>query len=145
MGYRSDVRIVTSRKGYEELKKFVENYLKDDKETENLLKSLNVCKIGKDQCYFGWNYVKWYQYDYKDDDAIMEGLYELGSKEFSYRFLRIGESYDDIEEDYCTYEEDLEYPSLIREFDDNYVMSMIKEVDEKTRNVDEENKDEVDI
>lgn len=42
MGYRSDVRIVTSKNGFEELKKFVENYLKEHEsdESENLLNDL---------------------------------------------------------------------------------------------------------
>ena len=29
MGYRSDVRIITSKKGFKELRKFTDNYLKE--------------------------------------------------------------------------------------------------------------------
>ena len=32
MGYRSDVRIVTSKKGFKELTKFVNDYMKDKNE-----------------------------------------------------------------------------------------------------------------
>ena len=102
----------------------------------NLTRYLENCDIkqeGKKQCYFGWNYVKWYENDYEDVDAIMEGLQHLSDKEYSYRYMRIGEEYDDVEEQYCDGEKDknifLEYPSMIREFDDEYVKEQLKEND----------------
>ena len=104
MGYRSDIRIITSEKGFEELKKFVTKYLKE------------LCNKF---VLFG--------------DAIMEGLQHLSDKEYSYRYMRIGEEYDDVEEQYCDGEKDknifLEYPSMIREFDDEYVKEQLKEND----------------
>ena len=133
MGYRSDIRIITSEKGFEELKKFVTKYLKEHNEDYNLLENCDIKQEGKKQCYFGWNYVKWYENDYEDVDAIMEGLQHLSDKEYSYRYMRIGEEYDDVEEQYCDGEKDknifLEYPSMIREFDDEYVKEQLKEND----------------
>ena len=50
----------------------------------------------------------------------------------SFRFARIGESYDDYEEDSYESEneeeQDLEYPSMNREFDDSYVNEEMERV-----------------
>ena len=50
----------------------------------------------------------------------------------SFRFARIGESYDDYEEDSYESEneeeQDLEYPSMNREFDDSYVIEEMERV-----------------
>ena len=58
----------------------------------------------------------------------------------------IGESYDDIEEQYYDGEKDnninLEYPSMIREFDDDYVKSLLED---KQKDAPEENKEEINI
>lgn len=149
MGYRSDIRIVTSKKGYEVLKEFVKNYLEEkqlDTKEYNLLESLEVKVEGKEQIYFGWNYLKWYEGNYPDVDSIMEGIDHLGENEYSYRYMIIGESYDDIEERYYDGEKDnninLEYPNMIREFDDDYIKSLLED---KQLNSPEENKEEINI
>lgn len=145
MGYRSDVRIVVSKEGYELLKEFVGYYLKDNVKKEeinemNLLKDIDIRAEGKDQVYLGWNSLKWYD-GYKDVDAIMEGLNYLEDNERSYKYMIIGEDYTDVEEMSNDGEKDkdtyLEYPSMIREFDDDY----IKELLEPEKQV-EENKEE---
>ena len=43
MGYRSDVRILTTKKGFKELKKFTDNYLKEKNYTYGNL--LDDCKM----------------------------------------------------------------------------------------------------
>lgn len=134
MGYRSDVRIMTSRKGFDELKKFTDKYLKEKNYTfGNLLDQLDLNKETKYAKYIGWNSIKWYEYcgsDYEDVNAIMEGLQHLKEKDFSYRYARIGESYDDYDEHYYESEkeeeQDLEYPSMERYFDDDYVIDNMK-------------------
>lgn len=145
MGYRSEIRIITSKEGYEKLNEFVEQYLKDTEE-DNLLKECDIKNIGKEQCYFGWNDIKWRENDFKDVDAIMEGLNHLGENEYSYRYMRIGENYEDIEEQFYDGEKDediyLEYPSMIREFDDEYIKELISE---KTLENEEKNNEEIDI
>lgn len=145
MGYRSDIRIITSKDGFEKLKEFVKEYLKEHNEDYNLLEECDIKQEGKKQYYLGWNYVKWYENDYTNVDAIMEGLNHLGENEYSYRYMRIGESYDDIEEQSYDGEKDeniyLEYPNMIREFDDNYILDLIKEGQLEK----EENKEEIDI
>lgn len=146
MGYRSDIRIITSKDGFERLKEFIKEYLKDNKEDYNLLEECDIKEEGKEQCYFGWNYVKWYEHSYPEVIAIMEGLNHLGENEYSYRYMRIGESYDDIEEQFYDGKKDeniyLEYPNMLREFDDNYIIESIKE--NQIEN-DEKNKEEIDI
>lgn len=146
MGYRSDIRIITSKDGFERLKEFIKEYLKDNKEDYNLLEECDIKEEGKEQCYFGWNYVKWYEHDYPEVIAIMEGLNHLEENEYSYRYMRIGESYDDIEEQSYDGEKDeniyLEYPNMLREFDDNYIIESIKENQIENE---EKNKEEIDI
>lgn len=149
MGYRSDIRIVTSKDGFEKLKEFVTNYLKEHNEDYNLLEKCDIKQEGKNQYYFGWNYVKWYEYDYTEVDAIMEGLNHLGENEYSYRYMRIGEDREDYDEQFYDAdresEPDLEYPNLIREFDDEYVLSLIKDTQEMKIDNKEEQKEEIDI
>lgn len=149
MGYRSDIRIVTSIDGYEKLKEFVKRYLEEHNEDCNLLEECDIKQEGKKQIYFGWNSIKWYENDYDDVDAIMEGLNYLGENEYSYRYSRIGESYDDYEEQYYDGNKEkenyLEYPNLIREFDDEYVLNLIKDTQEIKIDNKEEQKEEIDI
>ncbi len=134
MGYRSDVRIMTTKKGFNELKKFTNKYLKNKNfEYLNLLEDLDFNKETEYAKYFGWNNIKWYETceGYEDVDAIIEGLNYLKDKDFSYRYVRIGESYDDYEEMYNESdkesEQDLEYPFMIRKFDDEYVIEKMIE------------------
>lgn len=146
MGYRSDIRIVTSKEGFEKLTEFVTEYLKGHNEKYNLLEECDIKQEGKNQCYFGWNWVKWYEHDYPEVVAIMEGLNHLGENEYSYRYMRIGESYEDIEEQSYDGEKeneiDLEYPNMLREFDDEYI---IQSIQEKATIDKEENKETIDI
>ena len=127
MGYRSDVRIVTSKKGFKVLDDYVKKYLRehDKNRNWNLLKRPDIKKETPYTTYIGWNCLKWYEYaDYVDVDAVMTGLNYLKEKGYSYRYSRIGENYDDYDEQYYETdneeEQDLVYPSMIREFDDDY-------------------------
>ncbi len=124
MGYRSDVRIVTSKRGFKELKKFNDKYLKERNEQYSLLDQMKIKYEDSNVIYFGWDFVKWYEGSYPSVDAICEGLNHLEEKDLSYRYARLGEDMEDYEESYYEStkekEQDLEYPTLIREFDDNY-------------------------
>lgn len=136
MGYRSDVRIMTTKKGFDELKKYTDKYLKEKNYTYgNILDHLDVNEETKYAKYFGWNSIKWYEYseDYEDISAVMDGLSYLADNDFSYRYARIGENYDDYEEmsneSDIEDEQDLEYPSMLRYFDDEYVIDNMKSND----------------
>ena len=123
MGYRSDVRIIVSKDGLNELRRVVRKetmkYATPD-DDYNLLNSAKfMYHFDNSQVMICWNYLKWYE-GYKDVDAIMEGLNHLTEVGFSWRFSRIGEDLDDIEERYNDGKDDiyLEYPCISRYFDD---------------------------
>ena len=133
MSYKSDVRIITSKNGFKKLSEFVEKYLKEknlDMKKCNLMNSLDINVSNKEQCYFGWDHIKWYD-GYSEVDSIMRGLDNLVEEEYSYRYMQIGEYYDDIEEEYYDGDKEkdiyLEYPCIIREFDDDYVKDLIQD------------------
>ena len=152
MGYRSDVRIIVSKKGYKELRKYVEEHIKKYKSENikegsiasvhdfNLLNFLDVSKSdsNKDIYYLGWNDVKWYD-GYEDVDAIMDGLEKLKLNGYEYHFGRLGEDYEDIEWTYFFSEDGkdislLECPCVERRFaDDDYVdIDLTKEFKKKS-------------
>lgn len=124
MGYRSDVRIVTSRAGFEELRRVVREeaikYATPDYDY-NLINTARVMwNYDATQVMLSWDCVKWYEDCYKDVDAVMHGLDYLTQNGFDWRFSRIGEELDDVEERYNDGDEDadLEYPCIRRYFDD---------------------------
>ena len=105
MGYRSDIRIRTTKEGYEVMKKFVENYIKEKelKGTDwNLLEHAEITEA-EDSITLDWNYLKWYEgiNGYEDVNAIMKSLDELSDKDIDYQYMRIGEEIDDIDERWC--------------------------------------------
>ena len=124
MAYRSDVRLVVSKDGYKQLKKYVNENLPESHKEYNLLQSPDVELENEEQVYLGWNATKWYEYsDFKEVDVIMNGLKDLMKTEYSYNYARLGENADDYEESSFTGERDkelyLEFPQLERYFDDD--------------------------
>lgn len=95
MGYRSDIRILTTKKGYSELKNYVDNHT-DRKRDINLFDSLHVKEEGNTNVYFGWDFLKWYP-GFSSVDNVMNGLEHLKELDLSYHYKRFGENYDDIE------------------------------------------------
>lgn len=107
MGYRSDIRIRTTKEGLEIMKKFIEKYIKENINNEENLKGydynlLNSAEIteAEDSVTLDWYNLKWYEgiKGYEDVDAIMKSLDELSNKNIDYQYVRIGEEDDDIEE-----------------------------------------------
>lgn len=132
MAYRSDVRIVVSNKGYQELKKYVNEHLPEDMKKYNLLQNTDVEKITDNQVYLGWDSIKWYEYaDFKEVDTIMAGLKYLDANDYSYCYARIGEQVDDYEEKYNVSDKEdyLDFPQLERYFDDDYFFNKDKSKD----------------
>lgn len=105
MGYRSDIRIRTTKEGYEIMKNFVEKYIKENVSEDaqeldwNLLNSAEITEIGN-SITLDWENIKWYNGidGYQDVDAIMNSLNELSDKNIDYQYMRIGEENDDIDE-----------------------------------------------
>ena len=120
------------KKGYDELKKYTDNYLFEKNwGYGNLLNNFDIRAVNNDSVYLGWNDIKWYDYeDYEDVNAIVYGLKYLEENDYSYRFARLGEDYDDYEEKYydsdSEKENHLEFPSVLREFEDEYIMDLMK-------------------
>ena len=144
MGYRSDVRIITSKKGFDELRKFTDQYLKEKNCTYgNLLDELDIDKETNCSKYFGWDSIKWYEdlAGYEEVDAIMEGLKHLADNNYSYRYARIGEDYGDYDESYndsnLKEEQDLNFPEVDRSFCDNITIHYLKkDKEDKSKQVD---------
>src|SRR5574344_1352952 len=135
MGYRSDVRIITSKKGFDKLKKYVEKDLSKETDSDkkyNLLENLDLDYKNSYSRYFGWNNIKW---DFYNSDVVMNGLDYLEENDYSYKYSRIGESLDDCEE-YCSDsfedgEDYLESPYLERYFDDEKMKNIMENNNEK--------------
>lgn len=102
MGYRSDIRIMTTEEGFKSLNNTIDNYLKENGLGlgNNLLYTLDINKHkARSQRYFGWNNIIWYTHlHYVYVDVILMGLKELKKENIPYRFTRIGEDISDIEE-----------------------------------------------
>lgn len=105
MEYRSDVRIRTTKEGYEVMKNFVEKYIKENVSEDaqgldwNLLNSAEITETGN-SITLDWENIKWYNGidGYQDVDAIMKSLDELSDKDIDYQYMRIGEENNDIDE-----------------------------------------------
>ena len=106
MGYRSDVRLRTTKEGYEIMKAEIDKCLEEKKKTgdrdfdyepENLLKTANNTDIDGETVTVDWTYMKWYDC-YVEVMAFNSALHILADKDIDYQFMRIGEDLDDIEE-----------------------------------------------
>ena len=100
MGYRSEVKIATTREGYDALLEIM------DLKNESV--SVEYPLIGSDvkpgyleeeggTVVFGWDAVKWYDGLFREVDDVVEALAEIATKGHPYEFCRIGESWGDIE------------------------------------------------
>lgn len=95
MGYISDVRIITTNKGFEKMRESVNSKLSNT--DYNLLKEVCIGTFQQGERYtvVGWNCIKWYN-EYKEVAAIEEALAELDDAEIPYKFARLGEEFGDI-------------------------------------------------
>ena len=139
MGYRSDVRIIMSRNGYQKFQKYVDehindfiknnNKLKEYNYDYNLLHNLDVSKQSIDdnnKICIGWDSIKWYD-GYEEVDSIMDSLDKLEKNGFGYSYARIGDNLEDYEERFVisTSRDNINYlevSPVSRSFDDyNYI------------------------
>ena len=132
MGYRSDVRIITSKKGYDKLRKHVEKYLKEKNDDSNLLEDADIRFVTSKGVLIGWDNIKWYEWcNWPEIDSILTGLDKLEKEDYSYRFSRIGEGIDDIDERYYDSKnrngEDIPSIDIEREFNDEYMKDSLRE------------------
>ena len=92
MGYYSNVRAITTKKGYE---RFLELIYDDDRWFIDDYPWFSRTEYN-DTVMFGWNDVKWYE-GYPEVDAVMSAIETLASEGYPFEYLRIGEEFDDIE------------------------------------------------
>ena len=98
MGYRSDVAVALSKNGAAHLKSKLASMTDNDK---RFLFDHPDCHEVDDETgaeLWRWNYIKWYE-EYPEVDAVTDFLNELEEEDFL--FIRVGESYDDIERRGC--------------------------------------------
>lgn len=99
MGYRSEVKIATTREGYERICRRV-----DELSAESDAYPLIGTEINPDffdeagGCVaFGWDHIKWYEGDLEDVSNVSKALAEIEDDGLPVEFCRIGESWDDIQ------------------------------------------------
>ena len=99
MGYRSEVRIATTREGYDLMCEKVDS-LSDGLDRCPLMGTEQEPEFfdENDGCVvFGWDNVRWYEGMLVDVTNIVKALAELAAQEIPHEFCRIGETWDDIE------------------------------------------------
>lgn len=132
MGYRSDVRLVTTEKNWKKLAEHMSKWAIGHIAGADMEKYVRSCfspdifKRSKGLVYAGWNDIKWYD-DY--DPSFGEFMKFLRTlKPFNY--LRIGEDEDDTER--IERDKNYELPSIFveRKADDSWVLEMLEAKDD---------------
>lgn len=99
MGCRSEVRIATTREGYDLMCEKVD-FLSKGLDGYPLMGTGREPEFfdENDGCVvFGWDYIKWYEGLFADVSNVADALSEIDECGLPYEFCRIGESWDDIE------------------------------------------------
>lgn len=99
MGYRSEVRIATTREGYDRMREHVDA-LSEEHDAYPLMGAGREPDFFDEQdgcVVFGWDDVKWYEGQLSDVTNVVKALNEIGECGLPYEFCRTGESWDDIE------------------------------------------------
>lgn len=100
--YYSDVRFVTTPRGYALLVDMAEYGTMTDVVLEglkDLLESANIAEYHEEQKYIllGWNDIQW-DGEGEREQAFYKALKELENRGITYKFLRVGELQEDVEE-----------------------------------------------
>lgn len=99
MGYRSDVKLITTKEGWEKIDKAARKAAGvTDEDTPYLTDSTCWTLICDGKYVLAeWYDIKWYE-GYDDEvDAVMRTLGRLDSLNIPYHFLRVGEEYGDVQ------------------------------------------------
>ena len=97
MSYYNEVAIEMYEKDFNVLDEMAHEM--EDRELENLVDSATVTKIGEKAVVLHWDWIKWNDL-YTDVSKLMNFLNscdENGNEVISYKFVRMGEDYSDIE------------------------------------------------
>lgn len=100
MGYRSEVKVITTKEGWEKLDRAVRKASGITPENENdkfwLTDKTHFTNDGN-YIIGEWDDYKWYQESFEDVAAFMETLIKLTDDHIPYEFLRIGEDWEDAD------------------------------------------------
>lgn len=94
MSYYSDVKLITTMKGWKKIQKAV---LEADPDSI-LAGASHVREVGRRFQLVEFNDIKWYEYDRADVKAFMATVGKLLVEDIPYNYLRMGEDYGDVEE-----------------------------------------------
>lgn len=113
MSSRADMRFITTKEGYEEIK----NYAKSNDEY-SIIEKLEIKKEVGDIIYLGWN-----SENYDFVETVEDISRELDERDISYRLTIIREYLEEgIEQIYYTSDKDedknIPFPSVIKTFDE---------------------------
>ena len=138
MGYKTDVRLITTLKGFREIKKFAELKLSENEENAEVLKEPDIEQKYKDIIKLGWNDMRG-----NEVELLQECMLEFMEKDITYRAMYLGENIEDIEENSYTSPRDnkkcIPYPSITREFDEEEDERQLKQyLKENVNNKEEE-------
>ena len=138
MGYKIDVRLITTLKGFREIKKFAELKLSENEENAEVLKEPDIEQKYKDIIKLGWNDMRG-----NEVELLQECMLEFMEKDITYRAMYLGENIEDIEENSYTSPRDnkkfIPYPSITREFDEEEDERQLKQyLKENVNNKEEE-------
>lgn len=100
MGYRSDVKIITTKEGWDMLDKAVKaaSDITDDEIKWYLTRNDHCKRICNGKYMLGeWEDIKWYDWGCEDVSTFMKTLGQLDESHIPYNFIRVGEDYEDIE------------------------------------------------
>jgi len=126
MGYRTEVRLITTKQGYSELKQYINENSENNHGLEDLLEDLDMKKKVKDLVVLGWDSLRG-----DGVEALNEITLDLYDKDISFRYFCLGENIQDIEESSHTSEKDrnkfIPYICITREFDDKYLTQELKQ------------------
>ena len=110
MGYRSTVRFATTKPGYELMCKWSEEHAAEHNCEYKLLSTddSHVPEVYLEtdtRVVFGWDFIKWDEYMYKDVAAVVQAANRLAfdadaTLDIPLEFVRIGEDMNDTEEQY---------------------------------------------
>lgn len=126
MGYRTEVRFITTKEGYNTMKKYINENSENNHGLEDLLEDVDMEKKVKDLVVLGWDSLRG-----DGVEALNEITLDLYDKDISYRYFSLGENIQDIEESSHTSKKDknkfIPYICITREFDDKYLTQELKQ------------------
>lgn len=103
MGYRSDVKLITTKEGWEKIDKAARKAAGvTDEDTPYLTDSSCWTPIcGGKYVLAEWEDIKWYEGYNGEVDAVMQVLTRLDGAAIPYHFMRVGEDYNDVQYEDC--------------------------------------------